>query len=257
MSLASILEEIKKVKPFADEDITEGPRETYAGREGRKRNARDQLKRFKEQYIDELRKNAVFIIVSGTNKDQFAELAKGEFGCFLSDSEAFYKDLANRLPEELYKNKSPTANLFEIMGRHLEDKANEMQLMSYPQLVMKQQYRRVVDGREDFASLIKQAINEQVGSEIVGINAIRNIADAAIEVGHSSKITPIIMTTDDENFALDLNKNLGRIGSKVFLVAAGKGAKTVRSITGAFALKEVTKESIENTLANIKNLIKR
>ena len=257
MSLATILAEIKKLKPFADEDITNGPRETYAGREGRRRNAREQLKLFKEQYIEELRKTALFIVVSGAGKDEFAEVAKNEFGCFTTDPESFYKEIANGMPEELYKGKVSTANLFDIMSRHLEDRASEMQITGYPQLFMKQQYSRAIKGREDFVSLVKQAINEQVGSEIVGIHAIRSLVDSAITLEHNSKVTPIVMPTDDENFALDLSKNLGRIGSMVFLVAAGKGAKVVRTKTGAFTLKDVTKESVEGTLTNIRKLYKK
>jgi hypothetical protein len=256
MSLSQVLEEIKKVKPLADEDITNGPRETYSGREGRQRNAKERLKTLKEQYIDELRTSAVFILVLGSAKDQFAELATTEFKCFSADPEGFYKDLANRLPKELYDNKTPGANLFDIMGRHLEDKANEMKILGYPQLIMKQQYHRAINNKEDFVGLIKQAINEQVGSEISGIHVVRSLADTAIEADHGSKLTPIVLTTDDEALALDLNSTLGRIGSRSFLVVAGKGSKSVRSKEGAFVIKEVSKENVENVLTNVSSLCK-
>ena len=98
MSLSRVVEQIKVLKPIAEEDINNGPRETYSGREGRKRNAIGQLKDLKEKYIDELRTSAVFVIVTGSAKDQFAETAKTEFKCFTADPEGFYKDLANRLP---------------------------------------------------------------------------------------------------------------------------------------------------------------
>jgi hypothetical protein len=256
MSLSQVLEQIKKVKPLAEEDISSGPRETYAGREGRKRNAVEQLGTLKEQYIDELRMSAVFILVSGSNKEDFANIAQSEYKCFKADPEGFYKDLANRLPEELYTHKTPTANLFDVMGRHLEDKANEMKIVGYPQLIMKNKYQRAVKSREDFVSLIKEAINDQVGSEIAGIHAIRSIADTAINSDHGSKMTPIVMATDDETLALDLKNTLGRLGSQVFLVAAGKGSKTIKSTEGAFTLKEVNTKSVENVLTNVKSLCK-
>jgi len=251
MSLSKTVEQIKSLKPILDEDITQGPRETYAGREGRQRNAKERVKNLKEQYIEELRLSAAFIFVTGPNKTEFAEQAQSEFKCFSADPEGFYKDLANRIPEELYKNKTPAANLFDIMGRHLEDKANEMQLGAYNQLIMKQEYRRALNGREDFIALIKQAINEQVGSEIVGFHAVRSIADSAIKAEHGSKITPIVMATDDTDLVQDLRQTLGRIGSRAFLVTTGK-AKNSKSNEGTFNLKEVTKESIENVLTNIK-----
>lgn len=257
MSLQQVLEQIKVVKPLAEEDISVGPRETYAGREGRKRNAVEQYKALKEEYINELRTSAVFILVSGSLKEQFSETAQKEFGCFSSDSEGFYKELANRLPEELYKSKTPASNLFDVLGRHLEDKAQEMNIVGYPQLIMKQQYFKAINSKEDFVSLIKQAINEQVGSEIVGIHVTRALSDAAIMANHSSMLTPIILTTDDEAFALDLNNTLvSRLWCRSFLVVAGKGAKAVRSTDGTFTIKEINKESVENVLTNISNLCK-
>jgi hypothetical protein len=257
MSLQQVLEQIKVVKPLAEEDISVGPRETYSGREGRKRNATDQYKALKEQYIDELRTSAVFILVSGSLKEQFSETAQKEFGCFSADPEGLYKELANRLPEELYKNKTPASNLFDILGRHLEDKAQEMNIVGYPQLIMKQQYFKAINSKEDFVSLIKQAINEQVGSEMVGIHISRSLAESAIKAEHGSMLTPIVLTTDDEEFALDLNNSLiSRLWSRSYLVVAGKGAKTIRSTAGAFTIKEVSKESVENVLTNISNLCK-
>lgn len=256
MSLSKVLEQIKVLKPLAEEDLSDGPRETYAGREGRKRNAMSQLKDLKETYIDELRASAVFILVSGAAKDEFAQVAKSEFGCFVADPEGFYKELANRLPAELYTHKTPPGNLFDIMGRHLEDKANEMKIIGYPQLIMKAKYFRAINGKEDFVGLIKQAINEQVGSEITGIHIVRALADEAINSEHGSRITPIILATDDENFALDLRSTLGRIGSRAFLVAAGKGAKAVKTADGAFSVKEASKENVENVLTNISNQCK-
>lgn len=254
MSLQKIVQEIKQLKPLAEEDIASGPRETYAGREGRKRNAQERMKTLREQYIDELRRSSVFILICGSDRDLFSEVAEKEFGCFVADPEGFYKDLANRMPKELYDQKASTSNLFDIVGRHLEDKANEMQILGYPQLIMKQDYLRAIHGKEDFVALIKQAINEQVGSEIVGINAVRSIADIAIDSGHGSKVTPIVMSTEDSNLALDLHQTLGKVGSKCFLVVAGKGAKTVKAVEGTFTLKEISKENVQKVLTNVRIL---
>jgi hypothetical protein len=195
-------------------------------------------------------------LVCGSAKGEFSEVASTEFKCFTADPEGFYKDLANRLPAELYTNRTPAGNLFDIMGRHLEDKANEMQIVGYPQLIMKQQYDRTLNGKEDFVNLIKEAINDQVGSEIAGLHAVRSIVDSAIKSEHGGRITPIVMITDDEKLALDLNSTLGRIGSRSFLIVAGKGSKTVKATEGTFVVKEVTKENVENVLTNVSKLCK-
>jgi hypothetical protein len=256
MSLNKIIEEINQLKPVLAEDISSGPMETYSARQGRQRNAKERMKLLKEEYINELRTSSVFIFVAGSEKEKFSELATNQFNCFSADAEGFYKDLANRIPQELYANKTPAANLFDIMGRHLEDKANEMQIVGYPQLIMKQHYFRSLSGKEDFVGLIKQAINEQVGSEIAGIHAVRSIVDNAITANHSSRITPIILCIEDQDLALDLKATLSRIAAKSALVVAGKGAKALRSTEGAFLVKEVTQEAVESCLKNISNLCK-
>ena len=256
MSLSKILEEIKVVKPIVEEDILEGPRETYAGREGRQRNAREQLKTLKEQYTNELRESSAFILVSGSSKERFQELASTEFNCFSADPEGFYKVLADKIPTELYTNKPSAGNLFDVMGRHLEDVANDLGIIGYPQLIFRQQYERALSGKSDFIKLIKESINEQVGSEIVGIYTAKTLTYEAIKKEHGSQVTPIVMASDDETFLLDLNSTLHRVGARVFLVAAGKGAKSVRGVEGAFTLKEVESESVKNVLTNIAKLCK-
>jgi hypothetical protein len=160
------------------------------------------------------------------------------------------------LPPALYNQKTPPANLFDIMGRHLEDKATEMKIVSYPLMIFHSKYQKACNSKEDFKNLIKEAINDQVGSEIAGLHIVRSLADEAIEAGHRGKITPIVLATDDEKLALDLKGTSGRIGSRAFLVAAGKGAKTVRATEGAFTVKEVNNESVETILKNIRNLCK-
>jgi hypothetical protein len=64
------------------------------------------------------------------------------------------------------------------------------------------------------------------------------------------------LSTDDEKLALDLKSTLGKIGSRAYLVVAGKGAKTVRSTEGTFTVKEITNESVENILTNISKLVR-
>ncbi len=256
MSLSKTLEQIKVQKPLAEEDISQGPRETYAGREGRKRNASSKLKELRETYAIELRQSGLFIIVSGSGKDEFANIAKTEHKCFTADPEGLYKDLADRLPPALYAQKTPPANLFDIMGRHLEDKFTEMNIDGDIQLVFHSKYQKACNGKEDFKNLIKEAINDQGGLIIAGEHIVRSLVDEAIAAGHGQRLTPIVLATDDEKLALDLKGTLGRIGSGAFLVAAGKGAKTVRATDGAFTVKEVNNETVENILTNIRKLVR-
>lgn len=257
MSLNKIIEEIKEVSKVANEDSEAGPLETLAGRRGRKKKAIETLKTLKTKYTQELLRTALFIVVTGAAKDSFSSVASDSFGCFSLDPEDFYRDLASRIPESLYIGKESASSLFDIVGRHLEDKAMEIGIVGYPMMLFKQQYRRSISSKEDFVSLIKQAINEQVGAEIIGINAASVLTDKAIKKEHGAKFTPILLTTNDEKLAIDLLPALSRLTGNVFLVAAGKASKSLKSLEGAILVKDASPETVEEALKTIKSSLRK
>lgn len=256
MSLQKVLEEIKKLQPFADENTDTGEAATLNARRGRKNQAIEQLKVLKRDYTKELLKSALFIVSTGQNREDFAKVASEDFGCFVADPDEFYKDLAGRVPEVLYLGKEGVSNLFDVLGRHLEDKMMELDINEYNQLIFKAVYQKSIDSKESFTSVVKEAINNQIGSEIAGIQAIKTLVGAAIEKNHSAAITPIILSTADEKFALSLVKDLQRLTPRIFLTVSGKSSKVLKSVDGAMLIKEATKETVEQTLTAIRKEIK-
>lgn len=252
MSLSGVLEQIKKLQGHATENMEDGPLTTLAARRGRQRQAVEMLKYHREDYIKELQKNCMFVIAVGSNNNEFAKLAKDEFFSFSVDPETIYNELANKIPKLIYEGKSTSSNLFDVLGRHIEDKANELNLSEYNYVIMKQKYIKPIHNKEDLAQLIKLAVNEQIGSEIVGIHALRYITKEALERDHKSSVTAIILPTNDEKFATDLSKSLKRLSKKVHVVVAGKSTKTAKSIPGAVVLKEVDSESVKQLLKSLK-----
>lgn len=254
MSLQNILAEIKKVKAFADEDTNSGPPETLNARRGRKAQAIESLKRLKRDYKQELMKNTVFIVSVGSQREEFAKIASEEFGVFTADSEAFYKDLASRVPEVLYKGKEGVSNIFDVLGRHLEDKMGELDILAYNQLLFKAGYAKTINSQEEFTQLIKKAINDQIGSEVAGIQAIDSIIDSAIEKNHALKFTSVALTTSDIDFAYALVKDLLRLSDKVFLAVSGES--NIKQVEGVLAIQEVNKKSVEKALKEMNKSIK-
>lgn len=257
MSLLKVLEEMKKVRPLAEEDTDSGPVETLTARRGRQKRAVETLKDLRRQYSDDLLRSAVFILVVGSDREAFETTVTTDGSCLLSKAESFYEDLANRVHPTIYAGKDPGANLFDVVGRHLEDKARELGMTEYPQLLFKNQYRRMVHTPAEFTELLKQAITEQVGGEVVGINAVRALTDKAIANNHDKTVTPIVLSTEDQKFAVELIPHLERLTPRVFLVVAGKAPKQLKSIQGAVVLKEVTAETVEGALNQIKNNLKK
>lgn len=258
MALSNVLEEIKKVQPYAVEDVDAGPAETLVGRRGRKNRAIESLKTLRSQYQRELLESAAFIIVTGEKRKEFAAAAE-TFGCFEANANAYYEDLANRIPEVLYQGKESVSNLFDILGRHIEDKNRELSIHEYPQVIFKQQYRITIKEKADLVGLIRQDINEQMGSEIVGIQSVSGLTDAAIAKEHGAKVTPIILTVDTETLALDLERTLNRLRPRgVFLVVSGKGTKNLRAVPNVISVKDpANTEEVEKVLKTISGVAKR
>lgn len=257
MSLENVLKEIQRLKPFAEENVESGPPETLSGRRGRKHQAIESLTRLKREYRQDLLRSAVFIVVSGNQRSEFETIATGDkYKLFSADPEQFYNDLAKRIPPVLYEGKESVSNMFDILGRHLEDKMNELDAIGYNQLIFKAKYFKTVRNVSEFTSLVKEAINEQLGSEIVGIQAIASILDNAIATGHNAKTTSIVLNTGDEKLATDLIKDLERLTSRVFLVLAGKSSKGLKAEEN-ISLKDVSEETVKQTLDTIKSSLKK
>lgn len=256
MLLSEIVAQIKESRVFANENVEEGPSETLSGRRGRKNQAIEKLTRLTRAYKEEMLKSALFIIVSGSGKDEFSTLASESFGCFATDANAFYQDLSNRVPPSQYLG-ADIGNAFDVLGRHLEDKMMELGVSEYPQLVFRQQYRKTVKNQDDFTAVVRQAINEQVGAEVVGIQAVNSILSKALDANHTGKVTPIVLTTDDAAFIASLSNDLERLTRRVFTVVAGKAPKGIKSVKGSIQIKEVTAETVGQTMKTINDSLKR
>lgn len=265
MSLSTTLKEIESNRPNAAINPNVGPPETLNGRIGLKRNASEAIKRLKLQYRKELMAQAVYIVVTGANRNTFSEVASGEsFGCFSVDPDDFFKDLSSRIDRSLFGREN-TKNLFNIAENILYDKAMELDLHSYRSLSFNEKYNTTVSTPEEFVPVIRTAVNDQVGSELVGINAVYSVVDKAIDKGYAATVTPVILNTSDERFALELYRNLKTqklsdgtlrgLTTKVFLVTVGKVSKEVKSTMGAFSIKDATEESVGQTLAAIRSQI--
>jgi hypothetical protein len=214
----------------------------------------------KDSYKRELMRSAMFLVVVGDGRLALEEIAtNGKFGLFGSDPEEFYNDLASRIPPVVYQGKESVSNIFDILGRHLEDKMREIGTTEYNQLTFKEAYVGTTTSQAEFTKLVKTAVNEQLGAEVVGIQAVNSILDRAIEKGHATKTTPIILGTDDLKLAGDLMRDLSRLTSKVFLIQAGavNGTVAVSKEDSVLTVEEVNQATVKATLAQINKQIKR
>lgn len=265
MNLTEILNKINEARPNAEMDLNMVDPNTYRARVGLKQAAIQNLKYLKVDYRNEVMKTVAFIVVTGSNRESFTQLATADtFGCLSADPDQFFADLTSRINPTLF-GREGLRQLFNIAGNILEDKAIELDLGSYNMLQFSEKYNRGIKTADEFKLLIKEAINDQIGSEIVGINAVHSVVDNAISKGYSGAVTPILLTTDDEKFALDLTTNLKRrqladgtyrgLTKNVFLVVAGKSSKTLPAVEGLVSVKKVSEETVAESLSIIRNNI--
>jgi hypothetical protein len=265
MSLSTILEQMNQNRANSEMDVTLGNPSTYNGRLGLKKAAMETMKRLRLEYRNELSKTAAFIVVTGSSRDAFTEFASGEdFGCFSVNPDDFFNDIVSRVKPTLFGRES-AKHLFNIVGNILEDKMGELDIASYPSLRYNDKYCSAVNNASDLMLLVRAAVTDQVGSEVVGVNAVHSIVDAAAKNGHSALVTPILLSTEDERFALNMHNNIKKrrhadgtfsgITDRVFMVVAGKASKELSKTEGVVVVKTVTKENVKEALITISSRI--
>jgi hypothetical protein len=264
MSLTTLLEQIKVQQPFADEDVDSGPRETLPARRGRQSRAVETVKQLKEDYANELRRTVPFVVVIGSRRDDFVTLANKKHKCFSTDPATFYTDLVNRIPAALYLGKEGIPNMFDVLGRYLEDKMLEFVgqgVREYNQLIFKERYGRSIKSREDFQALVTQALLEQVGGEIIGIQAVHTLTNEAIKRDYTGGyFAPILLPTGDEKFGLTIATDLRKLKNvRVALVVAGETTPDPKGNGFAceFVVEDPTPENVKKALKTLSTKLNR
>lgn len=254
LTLADIVEEIKKTQPLVDENLESGHHSTLNARRGRQARAIETMKELTERYAQLLQNSAVFVFVVGAAKNEFTKIALKNSNAFGADPEDFYKNLLKEIHPSMFK--SGPSNIFDILGRVLENKMLTLNVREYPQPQFKNSYQRTIKGEEDVLQLIKDVINDQVGGEIAGVNAVRSLVPQAIKRGHGKTVTPIILNAQDEKLSLRLVKSLQEITPYSYLVVAGDASEESK-ITGAITVSEVNKTTVKEALQLIEGMVKR
>lgn len=249
MSLEKIMAEIKKLKPLAQAEVTEDPRETYQGRLARQKKAREELKSLTETYRQALLTNTVFILVTGPGKDAYVKSANETFGFFKVDPDQFYTDIVGQISPKLYDGKESSPNVLDVVSRVLENKAIEVGISGYPMLVFRQEFRRVINGRAEFTKLLKQIIGTQIGTEVVAAQSIKSVLKQAIDVELGGKTNCILLPVDELD--QDLIAGLRRVSGKVATVTVNTESPTGEQVIGALNDLKKQREAHSGVVATV------
>lgn len=253
--LKSIIDEIEKKKKIAVgrktlADIVD----PYARRTklGHIKRAEEDLKTLYKEYRTLLHGRAAFILVSGSQCDQYSKMAEEDFGCFSVDAEDFYKAIIEKVPPKLYTNVTSSPSLFEHLMARFEERAVEIGIVSYQGMYFKAKYKKLLKNKKDVLEIAKRAFNEAVGGEVVGLDALDKVAAKAIEEGFVAKTAPIVLYTKDVELVKSLSRDLGRIASNTFIVTTGQKPDKLLKENALINVTKVTKESLEKSLLKVK-----
>ena len=180
MSLEAVVKEIKQNNKFANEkiDMEKCNPSTITGRLARQRSAKERLKQLYVQYKSELKKQCFFVVVSGEGAMEFAsavsQIPDTEFA--FSNTDTFYEDLTNRIDSKLYKNPIRSGYIMDVMGRHFEDMAKDMDIVQFNQIISSSKFDTTISNRDDVLKLVKKVTNEILGAEVAGLHVFEKIA---------------------------------------------------------------------------------
>jgi len=248
MSLGSILDRIKAEKDVAEQDINQISPRALPYKKGQIRSAKERLEGLYIDYKNEMLKRAIFILVTGNKSELFAEIAEKDFKCFKVDGKEFFKEIVNELHPEIYEGKKMNASVFDIVGNVLEDKMKRLDIMSYDSLRFTTDYSRVVKNKNEMVNLVKDAVVNIVGGEVVALDALEKVAARAVNDNYKSKLVPILIHTNDENFVTSVSDNFRVLTPKVVRVSAGDVKTDINPIS---SIEEITKETVEEALKKI------
>jgi predicted DsbA family dithiol-disulfide isomerase len=255
MNLETLVKEIEKNKKYANEVIEGGNPATLNTRLGRKKAAKSRLEELYTEYRLSVKDHLVFIVPVGKDAEEITKLAE-EGGTSIANADSFYEDLANRIPPILYNGKQTQASLIDVFSRHLEDKAMEIGVRSYPMVIYNRKYARKVQGKEDLVSLIKKIINEDVGSEMVAAQILDEVAKSAMKDSFSKGKLPVVVSVKDQSIVEHIVNGLKTISPNVFMVGSGKTGRGKKSDGGVIGLKSIDAKGLEEAFAKIKKQVR-
>ena len=218
-SFDTLIKEIEKNKVIANTDITKNidPR-TYTTKLGHVKRAKQNLEDLFLEYRKEAMKRAVFILAKGSQSKSFVDIAKSEYGCFSVGADEIYEEIISKVNERYYDDQTSSPALFDILMSSFNDICDEVGIIGYPAVLFESKYKRRLKNKKDLLKLTKEAFNDKVGSELVGIYAVDKASQEAVNEGYNGKTIPIIITSKDNSLMKELSSGLKKLNSNVFEV---------------------------------------
>lgn len=229
-SFEALIKDIEKNKTIANTVIENPDPKTYTTRLGKQKRAKQNLDDLFLEYRTEVKNRAVFILTKGKQSQSFIDIAISEdFGCFEVSADDLFAEIAGKVDKRYYDNQTSSPALFDILMSSFNDIADDIGIIGYPAVLFGKQFSRRLTSKEDLIQLTKEAFNEKVGSDLVGLYAIDKVSRKAVNEGYGGTTIPIIIHTEDKELTEELNSSLLRVSKNVFKISTTK-KETVKTV---------------------------
>jgi hypothetical protein len=110
-------------------------------------------------------------------------------------------------------------------------------------------YARVLDNENELVDLLKRAVCDIVGPEVIGLDALERVTSEAVNKGYKSKLVPILVHSNDEEFVNSLSQPFRTLNPRVVRVAAGDVES--ENLNPLVSIEEVNEDNVGNALKEI------
>jgi hypothetical protein len=171
-----------------------------------------------------------------------------KFKCFSLEADVMFAEIVEQLSPQLYENKILSSSVFDIVGNVLENRMKQLDIVSYNSLMFSSKFSRNIKDKKEMIQAVREAVSDVVGGEVIGMDALERVSKDAVNKNYKSRIVPILLRTNDEQFIMKMSDSIRLVNPRVVRVAAGK---TEQDINAIISLNEVTEEQVGEALKQI------
>lgn len=249
--LEQILEKIDKEKKIAEIDLDMVSKRALPYKKGQVMSARERLEKLYVDYKNEVLKRSIFILTTGSDAGAFANIAEEKYKCFTLEAKTMYKEVVKEIDSQLYQGKMANASLFDVVESILEKRLKLLDIVSYNSLMFNSKYQKTIKDEAGMVDLVTNAVNDIIGGEIIGLDALERVSKVAVNKKYKSKIVPILIYSQDEHLISSLSRDIKRVSSKVVTVKAGEAEGKSLNPMVSLEKESIDEESVGEALKKI------
>jgi len=254
MSIKQILEQIKENEAYLKTEIDPNDK-TARFKYGMINQAKQQISVLKTSLRDEIFKNAVYVVVTGTKAKKMADYMRNDFSILDASPDLLGNEIVAQLSPTVYSDVPMHASVIEMITTVLDQITKEIGIIHYPAIIYSSEKHSVhLKNKQALVDLVNETLVRVIGSEIFAIYAAYRAMENMLADGeYDQPVVPFVVEVS-ESLVDQLSADLKNVNKNVFVVNAGGDAKADLKLNSKS--KDISKETVAKLLTEIKNNLK-